>query len=398
MDLLIEYKDQINSRVREILRSSKEEDFRFLIVGNEELQKPLLYKLLSVEGVVWPPEAISILYNTSKYKMNLYSKDWKFEVFFLSNIKKLNENKEIFFDVCKKSNGIIVFYNPETREDYNNAADMCINLRNSFPDLEIILTTGFEYNKAPASLELERYVELEKLEKNHQINNYDDYESLLSEILINVLKRKKKIDKETNFLKSKLKEIQDQLSDQKADPYKLRKITKEFIFSTEMTKRTVPLEPHMPSQKDLLFISYSHEDKNPWLKRLQVHLTPLEREGIIQRWDDTLIKPGKNWMHEIQSALTSAKVGIFLVSADFLASDFISKEELPSLLTAANERGTTILPVIVGHCGFLKTEGLKNLQAINDPSRPLVDLTKGEQQVVFEKVADTVRVLLSKNY
>lgn len=196
-------------------------------------------------------------------------------------------------------------------------------------------------------------------------------------------------------MENQLKEMQDQLKDQKADPYKLRKI-KEFIIYMEKTKRTVPLEPHMTSQKDLLFISYSHKDKDPWLERLQVHLKPLEKEGIIQRWDDTLIRPGKNWMNKIRSALNSAKIGIFLVSADFLASDFISKEELPPLLAAADKRGITILVVILGHCGISKTEGLKDLQYINHPSRPLVDLTEGEQQAVFEKVADEVRKLLSK--
>jgi len=406
-DLLIEYKDQINSRVREILNSSKEEDFRFLILGNEEVQKFLISKLLSVEGVVWPPEAITILYNTSNYKMNLYSKDWKFQIFFLSNVKKLNENKEIFLKACDKSDGVIVFYDSNTREDFVNAADMCISLRNNFPDLEIILTTGSEEITAPSNLELERYVELEKLEEKYQINNYDDYESILSEILINVLKRKKKINKEIKLMKSKLKEFQDQLSNQKAEPDKIRIELKEFLTSMEKAEevkeakkledfKADKLELHIPSEKNVIFISYSHADKDPWLKRLQTYLKPLEKEGIIHRWDDTLIEPGQNWFNEIKRALTSAKVGIFLVSADFLASDFISEKELPDLLNAAEKRGTTIIPVIVNPCRFLKTKGLADFQAVNDPLKPLVNLTQGEQDAVFEKVANQVEKTLSK--
>ena len=406
-DLLIEYKDQINSRVREILNSSKEEDFRFLILGNEEVQKFLISKLLSVEGVVWPPEAIDILYNTSSYKMNLYSKDWKFQVFFLSNVKKLNENKEIFFKACDKSDGVIVFYDPNSREDFSNAADMCISLRNSFPDLEILLTTGSEEIAAPSNLELERYVELEKLEEKYQINNYDDYESILSEILVNVLKRKKKINKEIKLMKSKLKEFQNQLSDQKAEPDKIRVEIKEFLISMEKPEdvmeakklkhyRADESELYIPSEKNVIFISYSHADKDPWLKRLQIYLKPLEKEGIIHRWDDTLIEPGQNWFNEIKGALASAKVGIFLVSADFLASDFISEKELPDLLNAAEKRGTTIIPVIVNPCRFLKTKGLADFQAVNDPLKPLVNLTKGEQDAVFERVANQVEKILSK--
>ena len=48
-----------------------------------------------------------------------------------------------------------------------------------------------------------------------------------------------------------------------------------------------------------IFISYSHKDKK-WLERLQVHLKPLEREGLFERWDDTMINAGEKWRDEIR--------------------------------------------------------------------------------------------------
>ena len=35
-----------------------------------------------------------------------------------------------------------------------------------------------------------------------------------------------------------------------------------------------------------IFVSYSHQDSE-WLKRLRVHLAPLEREHGLEIWDDT---------------------------------------------------------------------------------------------------------------
>ncbi len=140
-----------------------------------------------------------------------------------------------------------------------------------------------------------------------------------------------------------------------------------------------------------VFISYSHQDAK-WLERLQVHLKPLEREGVIDRWDDTRIKAGEKWRDEIENTLTEAKVAVLLVSADFLASDFIADNELPPLLAAAEADGAVIIPVILSPSLFEQTD-LAQFQAANSPHRPLIGMDREDQEQVFVKAAKTIQGL-----
>jgi hypothetical protein len=98
--------------------------------------------------------------------------------------------------------------------------------------------------------------------------------------------------------------------------------------------------------KPRIFISYSHQDVE-WLKRLQVHLRPLVRDADVDLWDDTRLKAGDKWRQEIKDAITTPKVAIFLISANFYASDFIATEELPALLHADISFGTELIPVLI---------------------------------------------------
>ena len=81
-----------------------------------------------------------------------------------------------------------------------------------------------------------------------------------------------------------------------------------------------------------IFISYSHKD-SLHLDRLNKHLSPMEREGLVDAWSDQKIQSGDKWREKIEQALAHAKIGVLLISADFLASSFITKVELPALLT-----------------------------------------------------------------
>lgn len=138
-----------------------------------------------------------------------------------------------------------------------------------------------------------------------------------------------------------------------------------------------------------VFISYSHSDA-AFLDRLLVHLKPLEKNNQLELWVDTRLRAGDRWKKEIEKALERANVAILLVSADFLASDFITENELPPLLKNAEERGTRVVPLIVKPCRFTRDKNLRVFQAVNDPRKALILLTEGQQELIYDQVAAEV--------
>jgi len=138
-----------------------------------------------------------------------------------------------------------------------------------------------------------------------------------------------------------------------------------------------------------LFVSYSHKDRQ-YLDRLLVHLRPLERAGKIELWSDNKIRVGDRWRAEIQTALERSTVAVLLLSADFMASEFIVQDELPPLLKAAEERGVRILPLVVKPCRFLRDPSLSQFQSANLPSTPFIMLSEGEQEGLLDQLAGEV--------
>ena len=117
---------------------------------------------------------------------------------------------------------------------------------------------------------------------------------------------------------------------------------------------------------------------------------------MIKMWSDTQIAPGMKWKEEIQQALASTRVAVFLVSQDFLASDFIANEELPPLLKAAKDEGVTILWVAVSASMYRNTV-IAQYQAANDPKRPLDTFrTASEQNKKLVEIGEKIIEAMSQ--
>ena len=150
----------------------------------------------------------------------------------------------------------------------------------------------------------------------------------------------------------------------------------------------------MGFQRTTVFVSYSQKNKR-WLQRLRVHLTPYDRKGVLALWDDTRLDPGDKWRTEISDAMERAAASILLISADFLASDFVATEELPRLLHRAEEQGARILPIYVEPCEIASHPELASFQSLNPPSKPLAEMTRVDAERVLVRAVETVAKILS---
>ena len=80
-----------------------------------------------------------------------------------------------------------------------------------------------------------------------------------------------------------------------------------------------------------VFFSYSHRDES-LRDELEVHLSALKRQGIIDTWHDRRIGSGKEIDSEISQNLEDANIILLLVSPYFIASDYCYDVEMTRAL------------------------------------------------------------------
>ena len=150
------------------------------------------------------------------------------------------------------------------------------------------------------------------------------------------------------------------------------------------------------SPRPTIFIGYSHRDRR-WVDRLLVHLKPIERDMSVEIWDDSRIKPGAKWRGAIEEVLNRADAAILIISADFLASDFVMNDEVPILLQNAESNGTVIMPLIIAPSLFGQSV-LNCFQAINSPENALSKLAPHKRDEILVRLAISIEAILRQIY
>ena len=100
-----------------------------------------------------------------------------------------------------------------------------------------------------------------------------------------------------------------------------------------------------------VFFSYSHRDE-AMRDELEVHLSSLKRQKLIQTWHDRRIGVGHEFEGAIDRHLEVADVILLLVSPYFIASDYCYDVEIKRALERHADGTARVVPIILHPCDW----------------------------------------------
>jgi hypothetical protein len=139
-----------------------------------------------------------------------------------------------------------------------------------------------------------------------------------------------------------------------------------------------------------LFFSYSHVDEN-LRDQLEIHLSGLRRQGLIDSWHDRRITAGEEFGAAIDGHIDTADVILLLISPDFIASDYCYEREMKRALERHQRREARVIPVILRPCDWHDLPFGKLLATPTD-GRPITKWTNIDE--AFQDVVSAIKEAL----
>jgi TIR domain len=142
-----------------------------------------------------------------------------------------------------------------------------------------------------------------------------------------------------------------------------------------------------------VFISYSHADE--WLKNeLIAHFGALKRNGLVDVWHDRRIPAGGLIHDEIDANVQSSDLFLFLISTDFINSDYCFQNEYTAAVRRHQAGEAEIVPIIIRPCDW-DVGNLRNLNALPKDGAPVTSGAdaKKESQTRDQKWLEVIQGL-----
>lgn len=146
----------------------------------------------------------------------------------------------------------------------------------------------------------------------------------------------------------------------------------------------------LPEARPLrLLISFSPEDYQ-LKEQLVRHLQVLVRFGRIEVWAADGVRPGDDWRQEFDAALDRTDVALLLMSASFMASEFLQDVEVPRLFQRHEHGGLMIIPVLLRSCLWQAHPWLGGLEPLPTSKRAIASLQEDDRDRALTEVAAEV--------
>ena len=147
---------------------------------------------------------------------------------------------------------------------------------------------------------------------------------------------------------------------------------------------------NIPNKKKEIFLSYSHKDES-YKDEFVKHLSGLKRLNIIDIWDDRQVKIGDKWDEKIKKHLSDSDIVFFLMSPDFLASEYINDTEIKNTIERHNKNEVRIVPVFVRPCDF-KSSILSDFQGVPRDSK-YISLWDNQDSAFVQIIQELKKIL-----
>lgn len=196
------------------------------------------------------------------------------------------------------------------------------------------------------------------------------------------------------YLRARLKKLSSRVHKLTADRSRQRKNPKKSEPAQQHASEKDSIQKGRPHIKKI-FISYSHRDE-AFKDELITMLAGLQRQGIIDPWQDRRIEAGTEWFDVISQAMEECNIAVLLISPDFIASPFIQDKELSRLFQRRLDEGLRVIPIIVRPCMWKDEPVIKDLQVIPRDGKAVISFSKenGDRDQVWAEIGNTLRNLV----
>jgi formylglycine-generating enzyme required for sulfatase activity len=177
-----------------------------------------------------------------------------------------------------------------------------------------------------------------------------------------------------------------------ADRRRSRELHEAYVRLTDTIVDLAHRAGGLPAR---VLLCYAHQDRD-WCDRLRAHLGQLTHSGELRAFHDRDVQASSDGTGELETSLRSSEVIVLLISPQFLASRWCTKE-IVGAVRDSSLSGGRVVPVIIDYCNWSAFEFGKYQAMPRDGSkevRPLV--TWPNSNLALAEIAREIQLILKR--